>query len=193
MRWLAVVLMAGLAMPAAAQVADTAKARKDLYPTRGYDIRVSEGLSEKDARTVEAIVPLMAEQLRQPVRYYAAIAWSPSDGLVHESLQAAMNFHAPDAAAVAAVEACMPLRSAGAERPCAVAALVVPRKWVPKDVMLSLDATAAFDKAFRKARSPKSFAISRRGGAWGTGTSDAEALAAGAAGGAGDCAVVIRD
>lgn len=177
------------ALPAWAEVADTKSARQALYPVRGYEVRLSEGLSGEEAATVKAIVPLMAEQLRQPVRYYGAIAFSPRDGMVHESLQAAMNYHAPDAAAAAAVRACMGLRSAGAE-PCKVAALLLPKGWVPRDVMLSVDATAVFDKSFRRASGPKAFAVSRETGAFGAGTSDAAALTAC---GAPDCAVVIRD
>lgn len=190
-----VLALAGLlaAGAAAAQVAGERTARQMLYPLKGYEVRVNEGLSRQDAATVRAIVPLMAEQLRQPVRYYAAIAWSPDDGLVHESLQAAMNFHTPDKAAVAAVRACEPLRSAGAGRNCGVAALIVPKGWQPRDVMLSLDATAAFERGYRRERSPKAFAVSRETGAFGYGRSDAAALAACGAAGVTDCEVIIRD
>ena len=170
MRAVIFLLTLALAAPAVAEVADTATARKALYPVKGYELRISEGLSPEDAATVRAIVPLMAEQLRQPVRYYGAIAWSPEDGLVHESLQAAMNYHAPDAAAVAAVRACMGLRSKGADS-CAVAALLLPKGWKPRDVLLSVDATAVFHKSFLRAPAPKSFAVSRETGAFGTGAS----------------------
>lgn len=189
MRWTLVILALCLAAPAAAQVLDTREARKELFSLRGYEVVVAEGLSKTDAATVRAIVPLMAEQLRQPVRYYAAIAFSPGDGLVHESLQAAMNFHSIDAARSAAAAACTPLRSAGAP-PCAIAAVIVPKSFKPAGLTLSLDATAAFDKTFRRAPSPKAFAISRTTGAFGTGSSDGAALSAC---GVADCEVVIRD
>ncbi|WP_413719837.1 hypothetical protein [Silicimonas sp. MF1-12-2] len=189
MRWVMVLFMLALALPAAAQVLDTKEARKTLLSLKGYEVVLADGLSKKDAATVKAIVPLMAEQLRQPVRYYAAIAWSPGDGLVHESLQAAMNFHSVDAARAAATAACAPLRSAGTP-PCAVAAVIVPKRYSPRPLTLSLDATAAFDKTFRRAPSPKVFAISRSTGAFGTGANDAAAISAC---GAADCEVVIRD
>lgn len=194
MRWAMIFLMTMVVAPVSAQVADTGQARKALHSTRGYDVQVSGELSKQDAATVKAIIPLMADQLRQPIRYFAAIAYSPDDGLVHESLQAAMNFHTPEAAAAAAVAACAPLRSAGAG-PCRVAAQVVPKKFRPGGLSLSLDATAAFDKVYRKAKTPKAFAISRGTGGWGIGTSDAAAIAACAsnAGGANDCTVAIRD
>lgn len=193
MRWFTIFLTILLAGPAAGQV-DTTAARKALYPTRGYDVQVSSELSKQDAATIRAVIPLMAEQLRQPIRYYAAIAYSPSDGLVHDSLQAAMNYHSLEAAANAAAAACQRFRSAGAS-PCRIAAQIVPKRYVPGDFTLSLDATAAFDKAYRRAPSPKAFAISRGTGGWGMGPGDAAAIAAcnANAGGASDCVVVIRD
>lgn len=193
MRWLSIVLTLGMAAPAPAEVPDTKAAKKSLFSLRGYQVQVSENLSDGDAATVKAIVSLMAQQLRQPVRYYAAIAWSPDDGLVHDSIQAAMNYHSVDAAGKAAVDACMPLRSKGAAK-CEVAAVIVPKRYKARDLSLSLDATAAFDKTYRKAKSPKAFAASRSGGGWGMGASDAAAVSAcEASSGAKDCVVVIRD
>ena len=193
MRWLTILLVLCAALPAAAQALDTKQARKDLFSLRGYSLVVSDRLSKKDAATVKGVVPLMAEQLRQPVRYYAAIAWSPRDGLVHDSLQAAMNFHTVGAASRAAVAACGKLKSSGAPS-CEVAAIIVPKGFKPRGLTLSLDATAAFDKAFRRAPAPKSFAISSGTGGWGIGASDQAAVRACAENsGANDCSVVIRE
>lgn len=178
-----------LAGGALAEPVDTKTARKVLFSIKGYEVVVSDALSKQDAATVKAIVPLMAEQLRQPVRYYTAIAWSPSDGLVHEALQAAMNFHSIAAAQAAAIAACQPERSEGAG-PCEVAAVIVPKRYRAQNLTLSLDATAVFDKSFRRAPSPKVFAASRGTGAFGTGANDAAALSAC---GQRDCEVVIRD
>lgn len=189
MRALSFFLTICLAGPAAAEAVDTATARKALFSLKGYDVVLSDRLSKQDAATVKAIVPLMAEQLRQPVRYYAAIAWSPADGLVHESLQAAMGFHSIDAARAAAVAACEPERSSGSG-PCEVAAVIVPKRYKAQALTLSLDATAVFDKSFRRAPSPKAMAVSRSTGAFGTGASDAAAISAC---GQRDCEVVIRD
>ena len=82
-----------------------------------------------------------------------------------------MNFHSIDAARSAAAAACTPLRSAGA-LPCAIAAVIVPKSFKPSGLTLSLDATAAFDKTFRRAPSPKAFAISRSTGAFGAGADE---------------------
>lgn len=178
-----------LAAPAAADIVDTKGARAQLYPVKGYSVRVSSSLSAEEQGLVRGIVPLMAEQLRQPVRYYASIAYSPDDGLVHEALQAAMNYHSFEASDAAAVSACNKLRSSGAAS-CRVAARVLPKGFEPRVLTLSVDATAGFERQYRKAKGPKFFATSRATGAWGMGTSDGAALSAC---GAQDCAIVIRN
>lgn len=177
----------------AAQVLDESAAKSALFPVRGHVVQVSSKLSQRDQATVRVLVPLMADQLRQPVRYYAAIAYSPKDGLAHESIQAAMNFHTIEAATAAAISACDALRSGGAPR-CQLAARMVPKRYEPRALTLSIDATAAFDKAYRKAKSPKAFAISKATGSWGIGGSDRAAVAAcEKTGTPEDCEVVIRD
>jgi hypothetical protein len=127
------------------------------------------------------------------VRYYAAIAFSPKDGLAHESIQAAMNYLSVEAASAAAVRACNKARSSGAPS-CQLAARIVPKNYKQRSLTLSIDATAAFDKAYRKAKSPKAFAISPATGNWGMGASDAGAKAACEKNGRPkDCKIVIRD
>lgn len=193
MRFVASLVFAALATEAGAEVLDTKLARKALFSLKGYEVELSETLPKDAAKVVEAIVPMISSELNQPVRYYAAIAWSPDDGVVHESLRAAMNHHNPDVAGRAAVAACETLRSEGAT-PCEVAALILPRRYEERPLTMSLDATAAFDKAYRKARSPKAFAISRVNGGWGMGASDAEALAAcQESSGSDSCVIVVRD
>jgi len=193
LKWVVTAAVLGIGLPALAEVIDEKEAKKQLFSPRGYGIEVSRKLSAEDQATVKAIVPLMAKQLRQPVRYYAAIAYSPDDGLVHEALQAAMNYHTPGAAAAAAIAACNTAKSRNAQK-CQVAAQVVPKKYKPRELTLSLDATVGFSKAYRRAKAPKSLAISRTDGNWGMGKSDAAALktcSSGAA--ASDCEIVIRD
>ena len=182
-----------MALPASAQVLDEKAARSALFSLRGHDVQVSSKLSKRDQSTVRALVPLMAKRLRQPVRYYAAIAYSPDDGLAHESIQAAMNFHTINAAGAAAINACNGARSSGAQ-PCQLAARMVPKKYKPKTLTLSIDATAAFDKVYRKAKVPKSFATSKVTGSWGMGKSDTSALAeCEKTFKPGDCEIVIRN
>lgn len=193
MRIAVILAMLLTSLPVSAQVLDERSAKAALFPVRGHVIQVSSKLSERDQRTVRALVPLMAEQLRQPVRYYAAIAYSPKDGLAHDSIQAAMNHHSIEAASRAAIRACSAKRSKGTP-PCELAARMVPKRYKPRALTLSIDATVAFDKAYRKAKSPKAFAISQSTGSWGMGKSDAGAIAAcERTAGPKDCQVVIRD
>lgn len=181
------------ASPSVADVVTERDAKRALFSHRGHQIQLAPGLTDLEQKIVTEIVPLMAQQLRQPVRYYAAIAYSPDDGMVHDSIQAAMNFHTPDAAGQAAMAACNALKSKSAQS-CRVAAQVVPKRYKVRDLTLSIDATVGFDRAYRKAASPKAFAISRKSGNWGMGSNDASARSAcEKSGNPGDCEIVIRD
>lgn len=186
------VLLFGMS-PAFADVVSEREAKRALFSPRGHQIQMVDGLSDLEQKIVTEIVPLMAEQLRQPVRYYAAIAFSPDDGMLHDSIQAAMNYHTPNAAGRAAVQACNALKSKSAPS-CRVAAFVVPKRYKSQSLTLSIDATVGFDRAYRKATSPKAFAISKTSGNWGIGRSDEAARAScEKAGQPGDCEIVIRD
>lgn len=189
----AFVLALILALPASAQVYDTKAARKALFSEKGYMVEVPAALPPNEAATIKAIVPLIAQQLNQPVRYYGAIAWSPDDGIVHESLHGAMNYHSPEAAGKAAIAACEPFRTLGA-RPCEVAGLILPKKFEPAVLTMSAEATTGFAKTYRREKLPKSFAISRASGSWGVGATDEEAIhACNQNADLGDCYVAIRD
>jgi len=75
-----------------------------------------------------------------------------------------------------------------------VAARVVPKGYKSRALTLSIDATAGFNTAFRKAKAPKSFAISRKTGNWAIGKSDARAIdGCEKHGRPGDCEIVIRE
>lgn len=191
MRYLATLAAMLLAGAAEAQVLDGDTARAQLFDTRGYALQINANLAPRDRETVKALVPLMGQQLSVPVTYYSAIAYSPGDGLVSESLQAAMNHHSPASAAAAAVAACE--RARASSTPCQVAAQIVPRGYQVRGFTLSQGASAAVAGDYRRARSPKALAISPAGGGWGIGAGDAQAVAACARSGARDCRVVIRD
>ena len=192
-RWFLVAAVLGVSGPAFAEVLSEREARKALFPVRGHVIDVSPKLSELEKKIVTGIIPLMAKQLRQPVRYYASVAYSPDDGMVHDALQAAMNHHSPEDADRAAIAACNALKSLGAET-CRIAARVLPRKYKPRALTLSIDATVGFNRTYRKAKGPKSFAISRKSGAWAMGRTDEMALEACEKRlKPKDCEIVIRD
>ena len=181
------------AMPAAAEVLTGKEAKRLLFSERGHKVLTSNNLTDVQRKIVRGIIPLMAEQLREPVRYYASIAFSPDDGMVHDSLQAAMNYHSFEASDRAAVKACNALKSKAA-RNCEVAARVVPKRFKDRALMLSIDATVGFKTTYLKAKAPKSFAISASAGNWGMGADDAQALKNCEINGTpGDCRIVIRD
>lgn len=188
MRLIYSLCAAVFATSANAQVADTKSAGSMLFPTKGHAIQVSSKLSDQDRTTIVGVIPLMAKQLNQPVRYYASIAYSPDDGLVHEALQAAMNYHTVAAADAAAVAACNKLRSRGAQS-CRVAARIVPKGYKARPLTLSVEATEGFNRTYKKTKGDKALAISEATGAWGMGKSDAAALSQCRAK---DCKIVIR-
>jgi len=189
-----VVLILVLAVPARAEVIDTKAARKLLFPTKGQSTQLADALTDSERATIIALIPLMEQQMRSPVKYYSSIAYSPDQGLVSDALQGAFNFHTTDAADAAAIAACNKARKKGARR-CQLAARIIPRKFKPRELALSYDATEAFNRVFRRKKAPKSFATSGASGAWGIGESDAAAIATceEEASGAGDCRIVVRD
>lgn len=182
-----------LGAKAQGQVLTGDEAAQLLFSHKGHVVQVSSKLTALEKKIATGVVPLMASQLRQPVRYYAAIAYSPKDGMLHNSLQAAMNFHTPRAADKAAVAACNRLKSNSAPT-CRVAARILPKRFKARDFTLSIDATVAFQRSYQTSAAPKSFAISPSSGDWGMGVSDRAALkVCQAKGRSGDCKIVIRD
>ena len=179
--------------PLAAEVMSGDEAKRLLFSEKGHAVQVSGKLTDMEKTIVRGVIPLMAKQLREPVRYYASIAYSPDDGMVHDSLQAAMNYHSYAASDRAAVKACNALKSASAGA-CQVAARVVPKRFKTRDFTLSIDATVGFRTTYLRAKGPKSFAISPSEGNWGMGASDAQAIKNCETNGApGDCKIAIRD
>lgn len=176
---------------AAAEPVSGKDARRMLFSDRGTEVvlNASAELSETDRKTIDTLVR------SNGFKYYGAIAFSPSQGLLSESLQGAFNYHDPGAAAAAALRACEAARLAGAS-PCVVAAQVMPRRWSAQPLQLSQDATAAFQD-YRRDRGEKAIAVSYGSGGFGIGTgagAEAAALAScNAASSTGDCVIVVRD
>jgi hypothetical protein len=177
-----------------AQTLTTREAQDTLFGTRGTAVAVSGALSAEDQDIMRRTIDLLEEQLNGPVKYYASIAYSPDQGLLSDALQSALNYHSVAAADAAALSACNAAR-AGGTQPCQIAARVVPRGYEPRALTMSYDATSAFGQVFRRARSPKAFAISDATGAYAIGTGAEAALATCRADrpGAADCRVVIAD
>ena len=190
------ILAALVLCPAAvaAQTFTTDQAEDLIFGTRGSAIAVSGSLSPADQAIVKKTLELLEQQINGPVKYYAAIAYSPDEGLLSEALQSAKNYHSIAAADAAAIAACNATRNAGSG-PCQVAARVLPRGYEARPLTVSYDASAAFTKAYRRAKGPKAFAISESTGAYAIGQGAEAAVAACRASpqAPGDCRVVIAD
>jgi hypothetical protein len=190
------ILAAVAALPAAAEPVTGDQARSLLFGLRGQTIAIEPSLSDLDQRVLRAVIDLSAEQMRQPLYWYASIAYAPDIGLTAEpGPVAAANHHGVAAADRAARAACDAARPAGSQ-PCVVAARVLPRNYEPRALELSFGATSAFRDTYRRARGEKAMAISPLTGqfAIATGAGAAEAAVAqcnALSQGAGDCVVAI--
>ena len=107
-------------------------------------------------------------------------------------------FTADGAAAADAMGACREALVQG-DRPCVLAARILPRRWTPQPVSMSVFATAAF-RGYRREKGPKAFAVSRGSKAYtmvaGEGareTALTRCNAQAAAAGSPDCEILIVD
>lgn len=181
-------------LPAAvsAQTLNGKAASGALFPANGVAVGVAPSLDASEKATIRALVPLMQERMAVTVGYFGAFAYSPSEGLVSDSLQGALNYHTVAAAEQAALAACEAAKASGSAR-CVVAAQILPKGYKRSGFTLSQEATKDFTRGYMRARGSRSFAVSAGTGAWGWGGSDAEALSACSGDGARDCQIVVRD
>lgn len=174
---------AGLAQ----QPVDGREARGLLFAANRSEVATfaHDFLSERDIGLLRQV----AEQ--QP--YYGAIAASPDEGVLAQSVSAFANFHDVEAPARLALERCNAERARGS-RACVIVAEIRPRGWEERALQLSSAATGAVSREFRRARGSKALAISPGTGRWAMGTgADAAAAACRALGDPRDCAVVIAE
>lgn len=183
------VLAMGLAaaVQAAAQPVDGRAARDALFAPKGSSVAIVRGvLPEEQAQLLAGVAGGQA--------YYGAIAVSPDEGLMSEATVAAVNHHSIESAAAAAVRDCNARKKGRAD--CVVAALIRPRGYQEgRALQLSAMATEAFRSDYGRS-GPRALAASPATGQFGIGKgadAAAAALAACAAGGATDCAVVVAD
>lgn len=191
-------IVAAMAAPAAMAESVTGQIAQDaLFSTKGRTVATSPlpGLPEDLAELLKQALQASAAD----VRYYGAIAMAPGAALDSEATAMAENFHSPGSAQAAALASCNARRGAGTSA-CVIVAQTLPKGYAPKPVELSVDATEAFGKEYRRADAPKALAISDATGRWaiasGQGAADAAIGACNkqaAQAGASDCAVVIAD
>ncbi|KAJ54455.1 hypothetical protein ACMU_17250 [Actibacterium mucosum KCTC 23349] len=182
--------MAALGGAATADPVTGKEARKLVFSPKGAEVEVLdvEFLTDQDRAILQ--------QVGQQQSYYAAIAASPSEGLMSNSLIAAAKYHDVDTAAAKAIEGCNERRNDGSDS-CVVVAYVRPKAWEARDLQLSVDATNGLRKEYRKGKGPKALAIAPSTGEWAIAKGDdaTEAALADCAAGSGatDCAVVVAD
>lgn len=176
---------------AAAQPMDGQTASAFLFQPGERVVQVSRNLGQTNRAMVEAMVPLMEQQIGGKLNYYGAIAFSPDEGFQSEASQSALNHHSVAAADAAALKACNAKRKAGTAA-CIVAARVLPKGFENRDFTLSTNATEAMRTTYRRASGAKALAVSPATGAYGVGSPD-KALADCRSGGATDCRVTVQD
>lgn len=189
-RFPALALLAALPLPALADPIDARAARDLLFrDDRVEVVRLDmSGLSEQEVTVLTTVA--MSQ------KYYAAIGFAPDAGIMAEPTVMAANHHSPEAARAAALASCDERRGR-AGRACVIALEVRPAGWEARDLMLSADATTAFNDQYRRERGARAFAVSPSTGQWGIALGDtaSEAAVTACAGDAGvsDCVVVIAD
>lgn len=198
-RIMGLAVCAAMAVPgaAAAQAVGGKEARKALFDLRGRSVETAPlpGLDDD----LQDLLRQALQASAADVRYYGAVAMAPGAALDAEATALAENFHDSESAQAAALENCNARRPSTSE-PCVIVALTLPRNYEPRPVELSVDATEAYRKEYRRAKAPKSLAISPATGRWsiavGPGAAEAAVEACNrqaAAAGAQDCRAAIVD
>lgn len=194
----ALALAALLAAPmASAEPVDGKAAQGALFNTKGRLVVTSPlpGLPDD----MNALLKQALQASAADVRFYGAIAMAPGGGLDSEATALAENFHSSADARAAALASCN-ARRADDTAPCVIVAQTLPKGYAPRAVELSVDATDAFRKDYRRAKAPKALAISAATGKWAIASGPGAVAAAveacnsqAADAGAIDCVLAIAD
>jgi hypothetical protein len=177
-------VLSGAIVHAQETLPDAREAKRLLFGTKPAESRVADldTLSGQDRDILTRLGPTQ--------KYYGAIAYAPDEGLLSAATYAAANHHSVEVARGLALTECNANRAKGSGK-CVIAADIVPQKYeAGRALQLNVDATLAIGKEYRRAKAPKSFAVSASTGQWGFGTGDDAAIAACDAT---DCTVVVRD
>ncbi|MFV0359014.1 5-aminolevulic acid synthase [Tropicimonas sp.] len=175
---------------ALAQPVESRAAKKMLFSERGAEVVVA------DVDFLDDSAKTALKQAAGQIPYYGAIAVSPGEPTSANLMSTMANFHTSEAASAAALANCNARRTSGG--PCVVIATVLPKRYRPEALTMSLQATQAFNKQYRKMKEPKGMAISPTVGAYGYDRGDGGRAisicnAAAAREGASDCRLVVAD
>lgn len=168
MTGLALALMA--ALPASADPMTSDAARKQLFSAKEMILHPMglDGFSNSMKRPVRLTLDQMKSRsqmlkfLEAGYGYYGAVAF-PTDGNGQEPPTIISQLNSPGAAQQAAINAC---QSANGST-CAVAALLLPKGYSSRDLMLSQAATAKVVTEWDQGSMPKYLAFSPSTNAWG--------------------------
>ncbi|WP_068116698.1 hypothetical protein [Tropicimonas marinistellae] len=191
MRIIALALLATLAAPlATAQAVDSKAAKRMLFSDKGGVAQVAQ-LDFVDDAVAKALKAAAGQ-----IPYYGAIAVSPGEPTSSNLMATMANYHSVEAASAAALANCNARRTSG--KACVVIATITPKRFKAQPLTLSVQATQAFNKEYRKLKAPKALAISDKAGVFGYDRGDggralAKCQAAAAERGASDCRIAIFD
>ncbi len=170
--FLAGMVIAGSVTTAMAAPITVKQAKKLLFKGSKFVVQYIEG-AELDTFTrvqVESLVdalqdPKVARQwqgLGFSIDYYGAIAVIPDRPISDKTMGFSNNLHSPEAAQATAIAACNALP--GPE--CVAVAVVLPKRYKPRDFSLSQAATNGFRDNWGNPRDPQYLAYSPSTGAW---------------------------
>ena len=138
-------LVVALAGAASAQTLTNREAGRQLFNTRGVSVELI-----KDPDLTDQEMGFVQEVAKQQI-FYAAVAYSPGDGLVANATVAAVDFHSIPSAEAAALAACTE-RQENTSRSCAIVARVRPSNYEPRALEMSRGATEGYRSSYRRAR-----------------------------------------
>ncbi len=195
-RFAAPLLAGALALTssmALAQVVDSKAAKKMLFGKASTAQMADVEWTDADAG---AGVSKAIKGIASQIPYYGAIALSPGEPTSSMLMPTISNMHSVEAATKAALAECNARRTVG--EACIIVATIVPKKYKPRSLTLSAEATQAFGKQYRKLKAPKAMAASPTTGIFGIDRGDGgRALSAcnakAGAKGSADCRIVIAD
>lgn len=185
---LATVALLGLSGAVFAEPINGKDALKQVFSAKGAEVEMLpvDGLSAENAA--------LLQQVAQDYAYYAAVAIAPEEELLRsEATMLVANHHSVEAAMQAALAGCNKARTTAKD--CVIAAVVRPKKWAPREIQLSIEATIALENDYGK-NGERAMATSAETGFFALEQgADAQvaAVKACAEKGANDCVVVVAD
>ncbi len=167
------LIVAGSVSAAMADPLSPRDAKRQLFKGSKFVVQLIEG-AQVDIVTmvqVESLVgalqnPKTAAQWQSmgfSINYYGAIAVMPDRPIGPDTMGFSDNLHNPEAAAARAVDACNAL--SGPDN-CVAVALILPKRYKPREFSLSTAATEGFRGSWGNPRDPQYLAYSQATGAY---------------------------